>query len=128
MAAPFQPRLTANPPKIESWPSRDGRMVTYVFPSMAKVGVYKPISREAIEKVYRTTLGLKNRHSPHGWRAAFSTLAKEKGYTRDAVELALDHVHDSEVVRAYDRGARLAELIKLMKWWGAELIKAEKGH
>jgi len=85
----------------------------------------KHISRESLEKVYRVTLGLAGKHSPHGWRSAFSTLAKDHGFERDVVELALDHVHDTDVVRAYDRGERLEQRIKLMYWWGEKLGTAQ---
>jgi integrase len=85
------------------------------------------VTREAVEKVYRTTLGLADKHSPHGWRAAFSTLARDAGVERDVVELALDHIHDNEVVRAYDRGQRLHQRVKLMSWWGEELARAHRG-
>lgn len=87
----------------------------------------KHITRESLEKAYRVTLGLKDQHSPHGWRAAFSTLAKDNGFERDVVELALDHIHDSDVARAYDRGERLQQRIKLMNWWGEQLSQAERG-
>ena len=63
----------------------------YVFPSQ-QGGKY--IGRESIEKVYRVTLALSGKHSPHGWRSAFSTLARDNGFARDVVELALDHAHD----------------------------------
>ena len=86
------------------------------------------ISREALEKVYRVTLQLADKHSPHGWRAAFSTLARDEGgFDRDVVELALDHVHDTDVVRAYDRGERLQQRIKLMAWWNEQLARAQRG-
>lgn len=105
----------------------------YLFPRQAGGGkatttARKPhISRESLEKAYRVTLGLEGRHSPHGWRAAFSTLARDHGFERDAVELALDHIHDNEVARAYDRGERLKERIRLVAWWGDELTKAQRG-
>lgn len=35
------------------------------------------LSREAIEKALRETLGLAGRHFPHGWRSALSTRARE---------------------------------------------------
>ena len=87
----------------------------------------KFISREALEKVYRVTLELAGKHSPHGWRSSFSTLARDEGFERDVVELALDHVHDTDVVRAYDRGERLEQRIKLMTWWGKQLELAQRG-
>ncbi len=87
----------------------------------------KHIGRESIEKVYRVTLGLEGKHSPHGWRSSFSTLARDHGFSRNAVELALDHIHDNEVARAYDRGERFKERVKLFKWWGMKLDAAQKG-
>lgn len=96
----------------------------YVFPS-PQGGKY--IGRESIEKVYRITLALGGKHSPHGWRSAFSTLARDNGFARDVVELALDHAHDNEVARAYDRGERFDDRIKLFQWWGAQLAAAQRG-
>lgn len=96
----------------------------YVFPS-PQGGKY--IGRESIEKVYRVTLALGGKHSPHGWRSAFSTLARDNGFARDVVELALDHAHDNEVARAYDRGERFDDRIKLFQWWGKQLAAAQRG-
>jgi len=96
----------------------------YLFPSPTGG---KHIGRESIEKVYRVTLGLKGQHSPHGWRSSFSTLARDHRFTRDAVELALDHLHDNEVAMAYDRGERFIERVKLFKWWGKQLAVAQRG-
>ena len=90
----------------------------FVFPSPAGG---KHIGRESIEKVYRVTLSLEGKHSPHGWRSAFSTLARDQGFLRDVVELALDHAHDNEVARAYDRGERFTQRVELFKWWGEQL-------
>ena len=96
----------------------------YVFPS-PQGG--KHIGRESIEKVYRVTLELGGKHSPHGWRSAFSTLARDNGFARDVVELALDHAHDNEVARAYDRGERFDDRVKLFQWWGKQLAAAQRG-
>ncbi|ARO88769.1 hypothetical protein EBAPG3_013880 [Nitrosospira lacus] len=96
----------------------------YLFPSPAGG---KHIGRESIEKVYRVTLRLDGKHSPHGWRSSFSTLARDHGTARDVVELALDHVHDNEVARAYDRGERFDERVKLFQWWGTQLAGAQRG-
>lgn len=97
----------------------------YVFPSPAGAD---HITRESLEKVYRVTLGLAGKHSPHGWRSSLSTLARDEGdFDRDVVELALDHVHDNDVVRAYDRGERLEQRIQLMNWWDEQLARAQRG-
>lgn len=96
----------------------------YVFPSPAGG---KHIGRESIEKVYRVTLGLEGKHSPHGWRSALSTLARDHGFARDAVELALDHAHGNDVARAYDRGERFTQRVQLFNWWGEQLAAAQRG-
>jgi integrase len=96
----------------------------FVFPS-PQGG--KHIGRESIEKVYRVTLKLEGKHSPHGWRSAFSTLARDQGFARDVVELALDHAHDNEVARAYDRGERFTQRVELFNWWGEHLAAAQRG-
>jgi len=95
-----------------------------VFPSRSGE---KSITRESVEKAYRVTLNLDGKHTPHGWRSAFSTLAKDHDFERDVVELALDHLHDNEVVRAYDRGERLNQRVLLMRWWGDQLERVERG-
>lgn len=113
--------------EIRAWHALNGAPAHgLLFPSVAGDG--RHITHESIEKVYRVTLGLKDRHTPHGWRAAFSTLARDEGFNRDAVELALDHVHDSEVARAYDRGSRRSERAKLAAWWNERLAEAERGR
>ena len=43
------------------------------------------------------------------------------------VELALDHIHDNDVVRAYDRGERLGQRVRLMTWWDSKLVQAQRG-
>ena len=109
--------------ELRAWRRTVGS-VGYLFRSPAGA---KHITRESLEKAYRVTLGQDGKHSPHGWRAAFSTLARDHGFDRDVVELALDHIHDNDVVRAYDRGERLQQRIKLMTWWGEQLGQAQHG-
>ena len=109
--------------ELREWKNRVGGK-GYVFPSPSG---NKHIGCESIEKVYRVTLGLGGKHSPHGWRSAFSTLARDNGTERDVVELALDHAHDNEVARAYDRGERFDQRVKLFQWWGAQLAAAQRG-
>ena len=117
---PLCPEIAA---ELRQWQVVTGRK-GYVFPSPAG-GNY--IGRESIEKVYRVTLSLEGKHSPHGWRSAFSTLARDNGFARDVVELALDHAHDNEVARAYDRGERFSQRVELFNWWGDQLSAAQRG-
>lgn len=117
---PLCPEITE---ELRRWQAMIGKK-GYVFPSPAGG---KHIGRESIEKVYRVTLNLSGKHSPHGWRSAFSTLARDHGFERDVVELALDHAHDNEVARAYDRGERFVQRVDLYKWWGNQLANAQRG-
>ena len=97
---------------------------SFVFPSPANE---KPITREGVEKAYRVTLSLRGKHVPHGWRSSLSTLARDQGFAREVVELALDHAHDNEVARAYDRGERFIQRVELFNWWGEQLTAAQHG-
>ena len=55
----------------------------FVFPAPAGA---PHLRHETLEKVYRRTLGMDGKHSVHGWRSAFSTLAKDSGlFGKDAV-------------------------------------------
>jgi integrase len=104
--------------ELRAWRRRMPEKARYVFPGNAG---REFVGREAVEKVYRETLKLAGRMSPHGWRSALSTIAKDSGWAGDVVELTLDHVHDTAVVRAYDRGERRSERIRLAVWWDAQL-------
>lgn len=99
-----------------------GRGYVFASPSGGK-----HITHESIEKALRVTCGYEDRHSVHGWRASFSTLARDHGFSRDVVELGLDHIVDVATVRDFDRGERLAERKKLIAWWDSELSKAQHG-
>jgi integrase len=112
------PTITADLRHWRSLSSGSG----YLFPSE---GASPFITREAVEKMYRRTLGLAGRHTPHGWRSSFSTLAREQGFSRDPIELQLDHKSsEGAVSAAYNRSELLEERRKLMAWWDALLTGA----
>ena len=117
---PLGPQITA---ELKKWGKLFGRK-GYVFPSPTG---NQFISRESLEKAYRVTLNMSGKHAPHGWRSAFSTLARDNGFEQDVVELALDHAHGNEVVRAYYRGERFTQRVGLYKWWGEKLTHAQNG-
>ncbi len=96
----------------------------YVFASPSG---RRHITPESIEKALRVTCGFEDRHSVHGWRASFSTLARDNGFSRELVEIALDQIIDPAMVSDYDRGGKLAERKKLTAWWDTELSKAQHG-
>jgi integrase len=103
--------------ELRAWRAATGG-VGVVFPSPAGPG---SVTREAVEKVLKVTLGMRGKHSCHGWRASFATLARDAGFTRDVVAIVLDHEKDNAVRRAYDRGERLEDRKRLVAWWDMQL-------
>lgn len=86
------------------------------------------ISKESLEKTMRTTMGYDGRHTVHGWRASFASLANDaETFSKDAISLTLDHINDNEIARAYDRGTRLEERVRLAYWWDTRLTAAQHG-
>jgi integrase len=109
--------------ELRRWRDAHAERGVYVFPgTQGRVH----LSREAVEKALRETLDLEGKHSPHGWRSSFSTLAKDHGFDKPVVDLALDHVHDTEVARAYDRGERMKQRVTLAAWWAKQLRSAQR--
>lgn len=96
----------------------------FVFPGATAKGTISPAT---LEKLYSRTLKLGGKHCPHGWRASFSTLAREAGHNGEAVEIQLDHAHGGDVQLAYDRGVRWDQRLVVMTWWWAALEQAKVG-
>jgi integrase len=119
---PLPPVLLA---ALREWREADGTDAVYVCPSPRESA--RPITPEGVEKFYRNTLGLSGEHSPHSWRSAFSTVAREAGKDGDAVESQLDHVVGNKIAAAYDRAKRLQLRRELMRWYEAQLIAARDG-
>lgn len=94
----------------------------YLFPAP---GGAAHLRHETPEKVYRKTLGLNGQHVAHGWRSSLASIAKDSGlFSKDAVDMTLDHVHDNQVSMAYDRGERWEERVRLARWWDSQLTNA----
>ena len=110
---------------LREWRDADGVGAVYVCP--APRDAIRPITPEGVEKFYRNALRLGGKHSPHSWRAAFSTVAREAGKDGDAIEAQLDHVVGSKIAAAYDRARRLALRRDLMQWYERQLIAARNG-
>ena len=119
---PLPPMLLA---RIREWRRVDGDKATYVCPAPRQPKVN--ITREAVEKFYRRTLELANKHSPHSWRSVFSTIARDAGKDPDLVEAQLDHVVGTKVQAAYDRAQRLERRRELMTWYEGRLLAARDG-
>jgi integrase len=109
--------------ELRRWRLMQPKDAVYLFPGHQG---RSHLSREAVEKALRDTMGLAGKHSPHGWRSALSTRAREDtDFDAELIDLSLDHVHASDVALAYDRGQRLAKRVALMTWWGNALESAE---
>ena len=85
----------------------------------------RAITPEGVEKYYRDALKLQGKHSPHSWRSAFSTVAREAGKESDVVEAQLDHVVGTKVASAYDRSKRLQLRRELMRWYERQSIAVD---
>src|SRR5437870_1996184 len=95
---PLPPRLRSAMP---TWKRQDGKGAIFVCPTPRDPTRF--VTREAVEKFYRDTLDLADKHSPHSWRSTFSTLARDAGKDREAVEAQLDYMVDNPVAAAYGR-------------------------
>ncbi|MDB4521957.1 integrase arm-type DNA-binding domain-containing protein [Gammaproteobacteria bacterium] len=127
-AVPLSPQIVA---RLKAWKNITGG-TGYVFRS--PVNPDRHLTIEAIEKTHRNTLGLRDRHVPHGWRSAFSTNANDAVDCEDrelfdtaVIEVALDHLHGSSVQLRYDRGKRWTARRRLMRWWSQQLDEATEG-
>jgi len=57
-------------------------------------------------------------HTPHGWRSAFRTIAREqRAADFDTIEMQLNHKVGNNVTAAYMRGDLLNERLELLTWW-----------
>lgn len=91
----------------------------YVFPNTRHI--HKPLSENAIG-YHLNRIGYKDKHVPHGWRSAFSTIMNERHPAdRDVIELVLAHKPENEVAAAYNRAKHLSRRRDLLQTW-ADLI------
>ena len=69
----------------------------------------------------RRVLGIHKEQTMHGFRATAKTILLEKGFSRDAIEVQLDHSSRDATGRAYDRAEYLEERRSMLQFW-ADLI------
>ena len=93
----------------------------FVFPSPSKNdrGIAGATLSDTLNK-----LGYKDRHTFHGFRSMFSTIAyeyyKEHGFHSDIIESCLAHKEKNRVKAAYNRESKykyFEEKKELMQWW-----------
>jgi integrase len=86
--------------------------------------VKRPISENTMNAALRRLGYGKDDMTPHGFRAAASTLLNESGkWSPDAIERALAHQEEDEVRRAYARGQHWDERVRMAQWWADHLDK-----
>ncbi|PRM94187.1 tyrosine-type recombinase/integrase [Aliarcobacter cryaerophilus] len=99
----------------------------FVFPSHSKNdrGIVGATLSDTLNK-----LGYKDRHTFHGFRSMFSTIAyeyyKEHGFHSDIIESCLAHKEKNRVKAAYNRESKykyFEEKKELMQWWADWLDK-----
>ncbi|TLT03331.1 tyrosine-type recombinase/integrase [Aliarcobacter cibarius] len=99
----------------------------FVFPSRQRkdIGVSGATLSANLNK-----LGYQDRHTFHGFRSMFSTIAyeyyKEHGFHSDIIESCLAHKEKNRVKAAYNRESKykyLQEKKELMQWWADWLDK-----
>lgn len=81
----------------------------------------KPISEATLSKALKT-MGYKDRHTPHGFRAMARTILEEHlGVEPKLMEKQLAHEEADKVKRAYNRSEYWPERVKMMAAWSAWL-------
>ena len=119
---PIPPALLA---QLRQWRTDDGPDAALVC--AAPRDASRPVTPEGVEKFYRDALGLQGKHSPHSWRSALSTIARDAGKDGDVIEAQLDHVVGNKVASAYDRSKRFELRRTLVRWYEGQLTAARDG-
>lgn len=110
--------------QIEPFSKHRGK---FVFPSPYKNdrGVSGATLSDTLNK-----LGYQNKHSFHGFRSMFSTIAhelyKEHGFHSDIIESCLAHKEKNKIKAAYNRESKFKyfeEKKELIQWWANWLDK-----
>ncbi len=86
---------------------------------------HRPISENTLNALLKRA-GYANRHVPHGFRAAFSTIMNERANAPDGdravIDLMLAHVPGNKVEAAYNRAAYMGRRRELAQEWADMLI------
>jgi len=117
--------------EVVDWLLTLPRSGSFLFPSDLTDSGH--ITVNAPSKLLNRGLRLKGIHTPHGFRASFSTIANStdradgtRRFDRDDIEHVLDHEIRSETALAYDRRRALPRLRAILEWWGETLTAARR--
>jgi integrase len=99
------------------------RGLPWLFPHPTRAD--KPVSENALLYTL-AAIGFKDKHTGHGFRRLFSTLANESGLHRpDVIEAALAHREQDGVRAAYNAARYVEERRRLQHWYADELLRLE---
>jgi len=78
---------------------------------------FKALSQNSLTNALYS-LGYKDKHTQHGFRATFNTIGREElGFSFEAVELQLHHTLKNPMGKAYDRATFLEARKTMMEKW-----------
>ena len=87
------------------------------------------VTSESVSKAMRVTLEMRDKHVPHGARAALKTLAtgamdedERPLFASEWTEAVLDHLTGNAVNDAYMRGKLFQRGGKVLQWWADQLL------
>lgn len=87
----------------------------------------QPMSENTLNAALRFLGYSQAEATAHGFRASASTMLNESGlWSADAIERQLAHVEGNDVRRAYARGERWDERVKMMTWWANYLDQLKR--
>lgn len=93
----------------------------YAFPSARSA--HKSMSENAIGYMLNRA-GFHQKHVPHGWRAAFSSIMNERRRgDRDVIDLMLSHVNKDKVEGAYNRAEHMDVRWSIAEEWADILME-----
>jgi integrase len=99
----------------------------YIFPNYRRPAGDRPMSENALTAALHQ-LGYKGKHSAHGFRSTFCSLANESGkFSADAIERQLSHGERNSVRAAYLHTEYLPERRRMMQWWADYLDELRTG-
>ena len=83
----------------------------------------EPMRSESILAVIKRS-GYAGRMTTHGFRSLFSTVLNESNlFNPDAIERQLAHVPQNRIRSAYNRAQYWDERVKIMEWYGEQVMK-----
>lgn len=95
---------------------------THVFPSIRNPSraCTNEVANNALKRI-----GYKNKLVAHGLRSLASTTLNEQGFNRDVIEMALSHIDENKVRKAYNHAEYLTQRKEMLTWWSNYIEKSK---